>query len=507
MNNYYSKYSKDGTEWEAVIGLEIHAQINTKTKLFSGAKNGFGAEPNSQVDIFDVALPGVLPVLNEAAIEGAVKTGLAINAKINKFSAFDRKHYFYPDLPSGYQISQFYYPIVSDGKIEIELEGFESPKLVRINRIHIEQDAGKNIHDLSPRFSYIDLNRAGVPLMEIVSEPDIRSGEEAVEYIKKLQLIMRYVETCDGDMEKGNLRCDANVSVRRKGDEKLGTRCEIKNLNSTSNILAAINYEIKRQIEIIENGDEVEQQTRLFDTSSGETKKLRGKEEAMDYRYFSDPDLLPIILEDEFISGIKAKMPILPDEKRKKYVDMGLNHEFIKNMINDFDMGNFFENVLSFLHEKIGSEDEQKKKNIGLTLANWINVEMAARLKNSSIDSFSKSHVNEENLGKLIHAMETKLINAKIAKDVLDKMFEKKESCCPLEIIEKEGLVQIVDEKFIQDLIDKILEANPKQLNDYKAGKEQLYGFFVGQIMKEAKGKVNPEIVNKFLKEKLDDLK
>jgi aspartyl-tRNA(Asn)/glutamyl-tRNA(Gln) amidotransferase subunit B len=505
MNNY-SKYSKNGTEWECVIGLEIHAQINTKTKLFSNAKNNFGAEPNSQVDIFDAALPGVLPVLNDEAVRCAVKTGLAINSLINKFSSFDRKHYFYPDLPSGYQISQFYYPIVSDGKIEIETENSENSKVIRINRIHIEQDAGKNIHDLSPRFSYIDLNRAGVPLMEIVSEPDIRSGEEAVEYIKKLQLIMRYIGTCDGDMEKGNLRCDANVSVRKKGETKLGTRCEIKNLNSTSNILAAINFEIKRQIEILEDGGEIEQQTRLFDVLSGETKKLRGKEEAMDYRYFPDPDLLPIRLSDEYIENIKKQIPILPDQRKKKYIEMGLNHEFIKNMISDFDMGNFFENVLNFLYEKIDCDD-QKKKNIGVTLANWVNVEMSARLKNAEIKSFLDSHISQENFGKLIHAIETELINAKIAKDVLDKMFENKENCCPIEIIEKEGLAQIVDEKLIKDLVLRILEKNPKQVSEYKGGKEQLYGFFVGQIMKESKGKINPEIANKILKSELDSLK
>jgi aspartyl-tRNA(Asn)/glutamyl-tRNA(Gln) amidotransferase subunit B len=502
FNTDYSKYSKNNTNWEVVIGLEIHAQCKTKTKLFSQALNEFGSEPNSNVDIFDAALPGTLPVLNKKAIESAIKTGLAISAKINKFSAFDRKHYFYPDLPSGYQISQFYHPIVSDGYIEIENEITKAKKIIRINRIHLEQDAGKNIHDLSPRFSYIDLNRAGVPLMEIVSEPDIRSAEEAIEYIKKLQLILKYIGTSDADMEKGNFRCDANVSVRKMGEKEFGTRCEIKNLNSTSNIFDAINFEIKRQIEILENNQIVEQQTRLYDALKRETRKLRGKEEAMDYRYFADPDLFPIILSDEQINEIRLQMPSLPDERRKKYTDMGLNHEFIKNMINDFELGNFFEQTIDFINQKIS--DQQKLNALALNSANWINVEMTCRMKNNNIDCFSNSFISPNSISKLILSIDDGAINSKIAKDVLDKMFEKKVDYCPLMIIEEESMGQITDQELIRKMIIEIINSNKKQYDQYKSGNEKIFGYFVGQVMKASDGKINPEIANRVLKQELD---
>jgi len=488
------------SDWESVIGLEIHAQLNTNTKLFSPAKNEFGGEPNLFVDIFDASMPGTLPVLNKSAVDGAVKTGIAISGTINKFSAFDRKHYFYPDLPSGYQISQFYYPIVSNGKINIEDEDGNFLKTIRINRIHIEQDAGKNIHDLSPKFSYIDLNRAGVPLMEIVSEPDISSAYEAVLYIKKLQLIMRYIKTCDGDMEKGNLRCDANVSVRKKGSTILGTRCEIKNLNSTSNIFDAINFEIERQIKLIESGELVEQQTRLFDPILKETRKLRGKEESMDYRYFADPDLLPIILEEEKINSIRANMPLMPDEKRDKYKKMGLNHEFIKNMVNDYDMGNFFDNVVGFIFKKTDNEEERKK--FCMNAANIINIEMCSRLKSQDkINCFSKIHISPNNISKLVDSINIGVINSKIGKEVLDIMFDNKEDLCPLVVIEKNSLSQILDEDLIKKEINEVLNLNQEKLNEYKNGKTQLYQYFIGQIMKKTKGKINPEILNKLLSE------
>lgn len=480
-------------EWESVIGLEIHAQINTNSKLFSGAKNIFGAEPNSEVDIFDCALPGTLPVLNKAAIEHAVRTGLAINGTINKYSAFDRKHYFYPDLPSGYQISQFYYPIVTNGKIEIEIED-GNKKIINVERIHIEQDAGKTIHDLSPKYSYIDLNRSGVPLMEIVSKPEISSAEEAIEYIKNLQMIMQYVGSCDGNMEKGNLRCDANISVRKKGDPKLGTRCEVKNLNSTSNILQAINFEIKRQIDILESGGEIEQQTRLFDANLCETRKLRGKEEAMDYKYFPDPDLLPVHLEDEYIDNIAKTLPKLPHQRKAHYQQLNLGHEFIKTMIADFAMGEYFEEVL------LNNDFEL----CPLLCSNWVNIEMLGRLNKRGIFCFSDSPIKPIQLAGLLKTIKSQLINAKIAKEVLDKMFE--ENLDAEYIIERDKLAQVIDYDAIRAVIKEVLQNNLSQVESYKNGKVQLYGYFVGQVMKKGQGKFNPDAVNEMLREEIDKI-
>lgn len=489
-------------DWECVIGLEIHAQVQSKSKLFSGSSTKPNAEQNTHVSFFDAAIPGTLPILNMFCIEQAVKTGLAINGQINKYSVFDRKHYFYPDLPNGYQISQFYYPIVTGGEILIEINQDKkySEKIINLERIHIEQDAGKSVHDLdkSGKTSHIDLNRSGVALMEIVSKPEINSPQEAVSYIKKLQLIMRYVGTCDGNMELGNLRCDANVSVRKHGDKKLGTRCEIKNLNSTSNIEAAICYEIQRQIDLLESGKEVECQTRLFDVESGETKKLRGKENAEDYRYFPDNDLLTVELNDEDILRIKKTLPKLPDERKKEYIAHGLNGEVILNLVNDSDMGDYFDAVIT---SKIKPE----------LAINWINVELLSRMNKAKICSFKDlpESVCMKNLVELLQLIQDSTINGKIAKDVLDKMFDSGISENPTnltakQIIERDGLSQLTDTGAIEKIITKILENNKDNVAKYKGGNQKLLGFFVGQVMKISGGKANPYIVNKILLEKLE---
>lgn len=483
MNNLFGP-KKD---WEVVIGLEIHAQIHSQSKLFSSASTKFGEEANVNVAFFDASTPGTLPVLNKYCIEQTVKTGLAINAEINKHSVFDRKHYFYPDLPNGYQISQFYYPTVGRGVLTIELEnGVE--KNIRIERIHVEQDAGKSIHDLDPKNTLIDLNRAGVGLMEIVSDPDISSPEEAILYIKKLQLIMQYVGTCDGNMEKGNLRCDANVSVRKVGD-KLGTRCEIKNLNSTSNIHNAIEYEINRQIEILENGGKIESQTRLFDAEKQETKKLRNKEDANDYRYFPDPDLLPVDLTDEYIEKLRKNLPKLPDIRKKEYMDYGLNHEVVHDLVNDIDMGNYFEKVLTYkIDPKLS--------------ANWVNIELTSRMTKKGIHSFKDCQISPEHFAELLKCIENKEISGSAGKSVLDKMFEDL-SLSPKKIIEKEGLGQISDNSAIEKLVDEVLIMNENQVTKYKNGEVKLFRFFVGEAMKKSQGKANPAIINEVLKEKL----
>ena len=482
-------------KWETVIGLEIHAQVTTKSKLFSSAANCFLAEPNSCVALFDAAIPGALPVLNSEAIVKAVKTGVAINGTINKHSAFDRKHYFYQDLPSGYQISQFYFPIVSDGKIEIDLSD-GSKKTINIERIHLEQDAGKSIHEQGSRYTYVDLNRAGVPLMEIVSKPDIRSSTEAIQYIKKLQLLMQYVGSCDGNMERGNLRCDVNISIRPSGCETLGTRCEIKNLNSTSNIEDAIHYEVSRQIDILESGGTIQQQTRLFDADKCETRTLRSKEESVDYRYFADPDLCPIDLTDEFIENIRSSMPILPDEKRGKYNSLGINSEFIKSMMNDFEAGLYFDEILKM--------DPSLDINL---VANWVNVELLSRLNKAGVFCFSESVIKASALCELLKSIQNELINGKIAKDVLDRMFDSCGERSADEIIKTEGLAQITDDSSVEKAIDEVLSMSKKQIDDYLCGKEALFGYFIGQTMKLGKGKFNPEVVNRILKEKLHLLK
>ncbi len=474
-------------KWEVVIGLEVHAQIKSASKLFSASGTTFGAEPNTQVSFVDSAMPGMLPVINPACIDQAIRTGLAIKGIVNKRSVFDRKNYFYADLPQGYQISQFRHPIISEGEINIEMP--YGKKKIGVERIHIEQDAGKSIHDQSPTESFIDLNRSGVGLMEIVSRPDIRSADEAGEYVKKLRQILRYVGSCDGDMEKGSLRCDANVSVRKAGEEKLGTRNEIKNLNSIRFIITAINYEAQRQIELLESGGVVEQATRLFDTASGITKVMRTKEDAHDYRYFPDPDLYPLVLDDENIASIKAGMPELPDVKAQRYIEtLGLSKYDADVLTSDREISDYFEEVL---------------KNCGdaKLASNWLSAELFGRLNKVHLE-IAATPVSAKALGELILLIKDNTISGKIAKDVLDEMFASGKA--PLQIIEEKGLKQVTDTSEIEKIVDDVLAANPESVAEYKSGKDKLFGFFVGQIMKISKGKANPAIVNELLKKKLN---
>lgn len=472
--------------YEIVVGCEIHAQIASQSKLFSRSATKFGASQNSQVSFVDAAMPGMLPVLNEECVKQAVKTGLGINATINLVSAFDRKNYFYPDLPQGYQISQFFLPIVSDGFTEITNEDGVT-KRVNIERIHLEQDAGKSIHDQNPSLTFIDLNRSGVGLMEIVSKPDIRSPFEASEYVKKIRSIVRALGSCDGDMEKGNLRCDANVSVRKVGEEKLGTRCEIKNLNSTRNIMRAIEFEAARQVEILENGGAIDQETRLFDALSGETRTMRSKEDAMDYRYFPDPDLPPLILTQEFIDQIKNSLPELPDAKNARYVrDFGIT-EYDANLItSDAEIAVYFEKLIQKHEPKLA--------------VTWLTVELFARLNKLGI-VFENLKVTAEKLIGLLDLIKDGTISGKIAKDVLDDMVESGDDA--LKIVESKGLKQVSDSGAIEKIIDDVIAKNPDSVAEYKSGKDKLFGFFVGQVMKESKGQANPAMVNELLKKKL----
>ncbi|MFN7038259.1 MAG: Asp-tRNA(Asn)/Glu-tRNA(Gln) amidotransferase subunit GatB [Alphaproteobacteria bacterium] len=482
MNNLIE--GKTGS-WEVVIGLEVHAQITSKSKLFSSSKTEFGAGPNEQVSFIDAAMPGMLPTINKFCIEQAVKTGLGLNSTINLTSIFDRKNYFYADLPQGYQISQFSDPIVSGGKITIDLPD-GSTKDIKITRLHLEQDAGKSLHDQSPKHSFIDLNRAGIALMEIVSEPDIRSSYEAGEYLKKLRSIVRYLETCDGDMEKGSLRCDANVSVRKPGAE-YGTRCEIKNLNSIKNLIKAVDYEIERQIEVLESGGVINQETRLFDVDTGETRTMRTKEDAHDYRYFPDPDLLPLKLTSEYVENIRKSLPELPDEKINRYQsELGLSKYDATVLTADKEIAEYFEQVATGRDAK--------------TVSNWISAELFARLKKNDL-SIYECKISASKFGKLIDLIESKVISGKIAKQVLDIMFETGEDAD--KIVESEGLTQVTDNGAIEKIIDEVLSSNQDKVLEYRSGKEKLYGFFVGQIMKLSAGKANPEILNNLLKEKL----
>jgi aspartyl-tRNA(Asn)/glutamyl-tRNA(Gln) amidotransferase subunit B len=467
-----------------VIGLEVHAQVLSKAKLFSAAATVFGAEPNSQVSFVDAAMPGMLPLLNEECVKQAVKTGLGINGKINKFSAFDRKNYFYPDLPSGYQITQFYYPIISDGFLEIRVG--DDVKKIGIERIHLEQDAGKSIHDQSDDYTFIDLNRAGIALMEIVTAPDMRSPEEAAAYLKKLRSILRYLETCDGDMEKGSLRCDANVSVRKPGKE-LGTRCEIKNLNSIKNIVKAIEYEGLRQVQILEIGASIDQETRLFDVVTGKTRLMRSKENALDYRYCPDPDLPPLILEDSYIDEISQNMPQLPDDKERQYMlDYNLSKYDASVLVAEKEIAYYFEEVSKCCDPKLA--------------ANWIIGELFSHLNKNSI-SIEENKVLPQSLARLINLVSSDKISGKMAKEIFEDMFASGKSA--EEIIDAKGLVQISDQGVLAEIIDKILAKNPDSVAEYRAGREKLFGFFVGQIMKETGGKANPTIINDLLKSKL----
>lgn len=473
-------------EYELVIGCEIHAQVASNSKLFSRSAVGFGAAQNSQVSFVDAAMPGMLPVINEFAVRQAVKTGLGLNAQINLKSIFDRKNYFYADLPQGYQISQFLDPIVGAGFVELNLENGEK-KRVGITRLHLEQDAGKSIHDQHPTLSLIDLNRSGVALMEIVSEPDIRSPAEAAEYVKKIRAIVRALETCDGDMEKGNLRCDANVSVRVVGEKKFGTRCEIKNLNSTRNIVRAIEFEAERQVEILEDGGVVHQETRLFDAITGETRTMRSKEDAMDYRYFPDPDLPPLVITQELVDAIKKEMPELPDAKKERYVkELGISEYDAGVLTMDAEVCGFFEKMIAKHEPKL--------------CLTWLTVELFGRLNKAGV-AFENSKVSAENLIGLLDLIKSGEISGKIAKDVLDVMVETGEEAA--KIVESKGLKQVSDTGAIEKIIDAVMAANPDKVAEYRSGKDKLFGFFVGQVMKESKGQANPSVVNDLLKEKL----
>ncbi len=474
-------------EWEIVIGLEIHAQINTESKLFSRSSTQFGGKPNNHTSLIDAAMPGMLPVLNKNCIAQTIKTGLGLNAKINKLSIFDRKNYFYADLPQGYQISQFSNPIIEKGQVEIDLPD-GTTKAIRITRIHIEQDAGKSIHDQSPTESFIDLNRSGVPLMEIVTEPDISSSEEAAIFLKKLRSILQYIGSCDGDMENGSLRCDANVSVRKVGSKELGTRTEIKNLNSFRNIVKAINYEAQRQVDLLEAGDNVSQETRLFDTNTNATRTMRSKEDAHDYRYFPDPDLPPVMLNDDYITSAEKELPELPDQKKHRYVNnLGLTSYDASVIIADKQTADFFEQVAAHVNPKLA--------------ANWIIVELFGKLNKEGLDLL-ESKITPQNFCSLIKLVEEQVISGKIAKDVFEIMLETGENADI--IVEKHNLKQMSNEDEIIKIIDVIISDNPEKVAEYKNGKEKLFGFFVGQVMKLTQGKANPQKVNKLLEEHLN---
>ncbi|MDD9334590.1 MAG: Asp-tRNA(Asn)/Glu-tRNA(Gln) amidotransferase subunit GatB [Rickettsiaceae bacterium] len=470
-------------KWEYVIGVEVHAQISSESKLFSASSAEFAAPPNSQVSLIDAAMPGMLPVLNEYCVHQAIKTGLGLKAKINLNSRFDRKNYFYPDLPQGYQISQFYHPIVQDGYLDIVTQQGITKK-IRINRLHLEQDAGKSIHDQSPYYSFIDLNRAGVGLMEIVTEPDLSSPEETAEFVRKLRALLRYIGSCDGDMEKGSLRCDANISVRLPGNP-LGTRCEIKNINSIRNIMRAIEFEANRQVNLIENGQTIIQETRLFDADIGETRTMSLKEESHDYRYFPDPDLLPIVLSEELIEQLARELPELPDAKIKRYIaEYSLNTYDAEVLAADEQVAYYFEAAVTLCNPKI--------------LANWIISELFGQLNKNAI-SLNECKITPKMLAQMVKLIEDGVISGKIAKVVFETMFETGEQ--PEKIIKEKGLVQMSDSGILSAIIDEILSENPDSVAAYKSGKDKLFGFFVGQIMKKTEGKANPNLVNDLLKD------
>lgn len=472
-------------EWEYVIGLEVHAQVSSKAKLFSATATEFGAAPNTQVSLIDAAMPGMLPVLNKYCVEQAIKTGLGINAEINKLSIFDRKNYFYADLPQGYQISQFYIPIVQNGHLNVRAED-GTEKKVRINRIHLEQDAGKSIHDQHPEYSLIDLNRSGIALMEIVSEPDISSPHEAAEYVKKLRSLLRYVGSCDGNMDQGSMRCDANISVRRPGSA-LGTRCEIKNLNSVKNIIKAVEYEAMRQVELIESGGKVDQETRLFNVDTGQTRTMRTKEDANDYRYFPDPDLLPVRVDDELIEKLKEELPELPDAKIHRYVsELGLSQYDAEVIVADEEIAKYFEEASLGVNAKI--------------VANWISSELFGRLNKNSM-TINESKVTPTMIRNLVFLIEKGTISGKIAKTVFEEMFNSGDS--PEKIVQDKGLTQVSDRSTIEPIIDEVIASNADSVEAYRNGKEKLFGFFVGQVMKKTGGKASPQMVNEILKEKL----
>ncbi len=472
-------------EWEVVIGMEVHAQVTANSKLFSGASATFGAEPNTQVSMVDAAMPGMLPVLNKYCVEQAVRTGLGLNAAINTYSVFERKNYFYPDLPQGYQISQFLHPIVGKGVIEIDLPD-GSTKEIGVTRLHLEQDAGKSLHDQHPTKSFVDLNRSGCALMEIVSEPDIRGPEEAAAYLSKLRMILRYLGTCDGNMEEGSMRADVNVSVRKFGAE-LGTRCEIKNVNSVKAVQQAIEYEARRQIEIIEGGGSIKQETRLWDPNKMETRSMRSKEEAHDYRYFPDPDLLPLELDPKWIAEIKATLPELPDQKKHRFMkDYGLPLYDATVLIAERSRADYYESAANSNDPKL--------------IANWVLNELLALLNKDNKD-ITESPVKASQLGGLIALISDNTISGKIAKDVFAEMYATGQDAA--HIVETKGLKQVTDTGAIEKVIDAVIAANPDNVAAYRSGKDKLFGFFVGQVLKETGGKANPGMVNDLLKKKL----
>jgi aspartyl-tRNA(Asn)/glutamyl-tRNA(Gln) amidotransferase subunit B len=472
-------------QWETVIGLEVHAQVVSKAKLFSGAATEFGAEPNTQVSPVDGAFPGMLPVINRFCVEQAVKTGLGLEAEIRLESVFDRKNYFYPDLPPGYQISQYQQPVVGRGKVVLDMPD-GTTRQIGITRLHLEQDAGKSLHDQHPILSYVDLNRAGIALMEIVSEPDLRSAEEAGIYLRKLRSILRYLGTCDGNMEEGSLRCDCNVSVRRHG-EPYGTRCEIKNLNSIRYVMLAIEYEARRQIELIEEGGTIAQQTRLFDAGRGITRPMRSKEEAHDYRYFPDPDLLPLVLDPEWVARLRAELPELPDTKKARFVSAyGLSPEDAGVLVSEKETAQFFERVADGRDPK--------------TAANWVMGDLFGALNRLGI-GIEQSPVSAEQLGSLIDLIADATISGRLAKDVFAEMVAS--GADPGAIVEAKGLRQVTDSGAIEAAIDTVLAAQAEKVAEYRAGRDKLYGFFVGQIMRATQGKANPGLVNELLRKKL----
>ena len=487
MSKNKSEYliNRHDNQYEVVIGLEVHAQVTSESKLFSTSATKFGAEPNTQVSLVDAAFPGMLPVINEYCVKQAIKTGIGLKAKINKRSVFDRKNYFYADLPQGYQISQFKDPIVGEGKVILDMP--DGQKEVGIERLHLEQDAGKSIHDLDPKNTFVDLNRSGVALMEIVSKQELRYPDEVNAYIKKLRSIMRYLGTCDGNMQEGSLRADVNVSVRKKGSKEFGTRCEIKNVNSIKFMQMAIEYEANRQVDLIEDGQTIDQETRLFDTKKNETRSMRSKEDAHDYRYFPDPDLLPLEVSDDFIENLKSEIPELPDEKKKRFIEKFRLSPYEANiLVSDIETSNYFENVI-------------KKSDVKLA-TNWIIGELFAALNEKNLE-ITESPISAGNLSKLINLIKDGTISGKIAKTVFEQMMEGDKD--PKKIVEEKGLKQESDPNALEELIDKVIDDNRDKATEYKSGKVKLFGFFVGQVMKVSGGKANPQLVNEILKKKL----
>ncbi len=481
--DYFIKGEKN--QYEVVIGLEVHAQVSSNSKLFSGSATKFGAEPNNQVSLIDSAFPGMLPVINKECINQAIRTGLGLNAKINNVSVFDRKNYFYADLPQGYQISQYKNPIVGEGKVLLDMP--YGSKEIGIERLHLEQDAGKSIHDMDPSSTYVDLNRSGIALMEIVSKPDLRSPEEVNAYVKKLRTIMRYLGTCDGNMQEGSLRADVNISVRKLGDKKFGTRCEIKNVNSIKFMQMAIEYEANRQVELLDEGKSIDQETRLFDTKKNETRSMRSKEDAHDYRYFPDPDLLPLKIEQQLIDDLKKTLPELPDNKKERFINnYGLNSYEANVLVSEKEISDYYEEVAKLSDKKLA--------------ATWMMGDLFAMLNDRGLN-ISNSPISAKNFAELVQSIKSGEISGRIAKEVFELMLKSGDN--PKKIIESKGMKQQSDPAKLKKIINEILSKNKDKVVQFKSGKEKLFGFFVGQVMKESGGKANPQLTNEILKKLL----